>query len=247
MTQADQPQSDLKSTQKWLWTPFSRHFLNHAKVREPHLSPQVRVNFLAHAFVLKGKATKVHANREVQMRFANFRVNKPCFRLDCRERYWDTTVVCKRAPIATRATRGNDLETTPFQPYFVFFILERSWSSPPSPAKRLPKSFGKLLSGKCPGALTRKSRKSPENNSTGIYFRKSPFPARAPFSGERRRRSYQTPKFISVTAPGALTGFFGKSPENISNIFFMPVSILKRGYRCSQNDYRINSFWARNL
>ena len=37
---------------------------------------------------LKGKARKVHTNRGVQMWFANFRANQPCFRLDCRERYW---------------------------------------------------------------------------------------------------------------------------------------------------------------
>ena len=34
-----------------------------------------------------GKRQKVHANRGVQMWFANFPVNQPCFRLDCRESY----------------------------------------------------------------------------------------------------------------------------------------------------------------
>ena len=82
-----------------------------------------------------------------------------------------------------------------------------------------------IFLGKCPGTLTRKSRKSPEKNSTGIYFGKSPFLVRAPLSEERRRGSHQTPKIIrqeviSVAAPGALTGFFGKSPENIIRTYF---------------------------
>ena len=60
----------------------SETWLVRAKVREPHLSPPVRMNFLPLALVLKGKARKVHTNRGVQMWFANFRVNQPCFRLD---------------------------------------------------------------------------------------------------------------------------------------------------------------------
>ena len=65
----------------------SETWLVHAKVREPHLNHPVRMNFLPLALVLKGHASKVHTNRGVQMRFANFRMNRPCFRLDCRERY----------------------------------------------------------------------------------------------------------------------------------------------------------------
>ena len=65
----------------------SETWLVHAKVREPHLNPPVRMNFLPFALVLPGKARKVHTNRGVQMWFANFRVNQPCFRLNCRERY----------------------------------------------------------------------------------------------------------------------------------------------------------------
>ena len=34
-----------------------------------------------------GRSQKIHTNREVQIWFANFRVNRPCFRLDRRERY----------------------------------------------------------------------------------------------------------------------------------------------------------------
>ena len=64
----------------------SETWLVHAKVREPHLNPPVRMNFLPLALVLKGKARKVHTNRGVQMWFANLRVNQPCFRLECRER-----------------------------------------------------------------------------------------------------------------------------------------------------------------
>ena len=65
----------------------SETWLVHAKVREPHLNPPVRMNFLPPALVFKGKARKVHTNRGVQMWFTNFRVNQPCFRLDCRETY----------------------------------------------------------------------------------------------------------------------------------------------------------------
>ena len=61
----------------------SETWLVHAKVREPHLNPPFRMNFLPLTFVLEGKANKVR----VQMWFANFHVNKPCFRLDCSERY----------------------------------------------------------------------------------------------------------------------------------------------------------------
>ena len=64
----------------------SETWLVHAKVREPHLNPPVRMNSLPLALVLQGKARKVHTNRGVQMWFANFRVNQPCFRLECRER-----------------------------------------------------------------------------------------------------------------------------------------------------------------
>ena len=62
----------------------SETWLVHAEIREPHLNPPVRMNFLPLALVLKGKARKVHTNRGVQMWFANLRVNQPCFRLDCR-------------------------------------------------------------------------------------------------------------------------------------------------------------------
>ena len=65
----------------------SETWLVRTKVREPHLNPQVRMNFLPLALVLKRKARKVHTNRGVQMWFANFRVNQPRFRLECRERY----------------------------------------------------------------------------------------------------------------------------------------------------------------
>ena len=65
----------------------SETWLVRAKVRKPHLNPPVRMNFLPLALVLKGKARKVHTNRGVQMWFANFRGNQPCFRLECRERY----------------------------------------------------------------------------------------------------------------------------------------------------------------
>ena len=47
----------------------------HMKVREPHLNGSYE--FLPLALVLKGQARKVHANWEVQMWFANFRVNQP--------------------------------------------------------------------------------------------------------------------------------------------------------------------------
>ena len=40
----------------------SETWLVHAKVREPHLNPPVRMNFLPLALVLKGKARKVHTN-----------------------------------------------------------------------------------------------------------------------------------------------------------------------------------------
>ena len=64
----------------------SETWLVHANVREPHLNPLVRMNFPGFSLVLKGKARKVHTNQGVQMWFANFRVNQPCFRLECRER-----------------------------------------------------------------------------------------------------------------------------------------------------------------
>ena len=60
----------------------------HAKVREPHQNSPVRMNFSGFSLETKGERQKVHTNRGVQMRFANFRrVNQPGFRLDCRERY----------------------------------------------------------------------------------------------------------------------------------------------------------------
>ena len=56
--------------------------LVHAKVHEPDLNHAASTNFLPLVLALKRKARKVHT-----MWFANFRVNQPCFRLDCRERY----------------------------------------------------------------------------------------------------------------------------------------------------------------
>ena len=40
----------------------SETWLVRAKVREPHLNPPVRMNFLPLALLLKGKARKVHTN-----------------------------------------------------------------------------------------------------------------------------------------------------------------------------------------
>ena len=69
-----------------LSTLQSETWLVHAKVHELHVNPPVRLNFPRLALVLRGKARKVHTNRAVQMWLANFRVNQPCFRLECRER-----------------------------------------------------------------------------------------------------------------------------------------------------------------
>ena len=65
----------------------SETWLVHAKVREPHTNPQVRMNCVPLALVFKGEARNVHMNQGVPLWFTNFRVNQPCFRLDCRESY----------------------------------------------------------------------------------------------------------------------------------------------------------------
>ena len=85
----------LHSNLKHGW--FTRKFANHS------LNPLVRMNFPGFSLVLKGKARKVHTNQGVQMWFANFRVNQPCFRLECRERSSDfrnprslISRICKR-------------------------------------------------------------------------------------------------------------------------------------------------------
>ena len=65
-------------------TVQSETWLVHVKVCEPHLNPPVRMNFLPLAFVLEGRARKVHTNQPVQMWFANFHaMNQPCFEYVC--------------------------------------------------------------------------------------------------------------------------------------------------------------------
>ena len=84
----------------------------------------------------------------------------------------------------------------------------------------------------CPGAITGFLCRAPENNPPNILSCKSPCPVRAPpglcprtTEITEKRRSYRMRKIIPqksyyVIAPGALTGFSCRAPENNSKIIF---------------------------
>ena len=77
--------------------------------------------------------------------------------------------------------------------------------------------FGKRLDGK--------SCKSPANNSTRVYFGKSPFPVGAPLPGEGGGGgacSYQTPKILE----------FGKNPDPPFCAVFVSCAFWCRFYPC---------------
>ena len=69
----------IRSNPKHGW--FTRKFA------KQHLNPPVHMIFPSR-LCLKGKARKIHTNQGAQMPFAHFRVNQPCFRWHCKERYW---------------------------------------------------------------------------------------------------------------------------------------------------------------
>ena len=81
------------SRQKTVWTKtFSTSSYNPIwnMAGSHESSPSSCELFLLFAVNLnKGKRQKVHTNRGFQMWFAYFRASQPCFRLDCRKRYWD--------------------------------------------------------------------------------------------------------------------------------------------------------------
>ena len=82
----------------------------------------------------------------------------------------------------------------------------------------------------CPGAITGFLCRAPENNSPNFFSCKSPSPVRAPPGlcpgtteiterrGSYRIRKIIPQKFYYVIAPGALTGFSCRAPENNSKI-----------------------------
>ena len=90
----------------------------------------------------------------------------------------------------------------------------------------------KIILCNCPGAITGFLCRAPENNSPNIFSCKSPCPVRAPpglcpgaAEITERRGSYRMRKIIPqkchyVIAPGALTGFSRRAPENDSKIIF---------------------------
>ena len=76
----------------WMTVPFptiqSEKWLIHAKVREPHLNPPVRLNSLPLAlFSSRVEPVKFIRTGGIQMWFAILHVNQPCFGLDCGGRY----------------------------------------------------------------------------------------------------------------------------------------------------------------
>ena len=91
----------------------------------------------------------------------------------------------------------------------------------------------KIILCNCPGAITGFLCIAPENNSPNVLSCKSPCPVRAPppRSLSRNHRDYGEgaltgcekiipQKFYYVIAPGALTGFSCRAPENNSKIIF---------------------------
>ena len=58
---------------------------------------------------------------------------------------------------------------------------------------------------------------------TGIYVGKSPFPIGAPFPGECRGSSYQTPNtFVSLFSSGGETYFVAGQPKDSFEAIFLP-------------------------
>ena len=90
----------------------------------------------------------------------------------------------------------------------------------------------KIILCNCPGAITGLLCRAPEINSPNIFSCKSPCPVRPPprlcpgtteiteKRGSYRMRKIIPQKFYYVVAPGALTGFSCRAPENNSKIFF---------------------------
>ena len=89
----------------------------------------------------------------------------------------------------------------------------------------------KIILCNCPGAITGFLCRAPENNSPNIFSCKSPCPVRAPpprslsrnhrdYGGSYRMRKIIPQKFYYIIAPGAITGFSCRAPENNSKIIF---------------------------
>ena len=127
---------------------------------------------------------------------------------------------------------GWDAPSPIIQVIWGFQSISRILSLPVPSTNDYQNNSVKIILCNCPGAITGFLCRAPENNSPNIFSCKSPCPVRAPPGlcpgtteitekrGSYRMRKIIPQKFYYVIAPGALTGFSCRAPENNSKIIF---------------------------